>query len=78
MNYVYLLKCGDGKTYVGCTNNLKERFERHKNGYVIATKLRLPVELICYFAFVEKYRAFDFEKYLKTASGRAFISKRLM
>jgi len=57
---------------------IKERFLRHKNGAVPATKLRLPIELIFYCAFKDKYKAFEFEKYLKSGSGRAFMQKRLL
>ena len=75
MYYVYILKCSNGKPYTGCTDNLKNRIERHKNGYVPATKPILPIKLISYFAFTNKYTAFDFEKYLKSGSGRAFLKK---
>ncbi|HJW18038.1 MAG TPA: GIY-YIG nuclease family protein, partial [Flavisolibacter sp.] len=62
----------------GCTENLKERLQRHSNGYVPATSSRLPVEIIFYCAFQDKYKAFAFEKYLKSGSGRAFMKKRLI
>ncbi len=77
MYYVYSLKCRDGY-YVGCTDNLKARFEKHLNGYVPATKGRRPVALDFYFAVPDKYRAYAFEKYLKSGSGRAFIQKHLV
>jgi putative endonuclease len=76
MQYVYVLLCSDGNLYTGCTSDLKERFLRHQNGQVPATKERLPVELIFYCAFKNKYKAFEFEIYLKTGSGRAFMQKR--
>jgi len=75
MQWVYILKCFDNGYYVGCTDNLKERFKTHTSGYVNATKYRLPVELLMYFCFKNKYIAFNFEKYLKSASGRAFCKK---
>jgi putative endonuclease len=75
MHYVYLLKCSDGRTYVGCCENLKERITRHEKGSVPATKDRLPVKLASYLAFENKYTAFNFEKYLKSGSGRAFMKK---
>jgi predicted GIY-YIG superfamily endonuclease len=75
MYYVYSLKCKDGY-YVGCTDDLKARFEKHSKGYVTATKNRLPVKLEFYFAIDEKNKAFKFEKYLKSGSGRAFLNKR--
>ena len=74
MYYVYSLKCKDG-FYIGCTDNLKERLERHRKGYVEATKDRRSISLEIYFAMKDKYKAFEFEKYLKTGSGRAFIKK---
>lgn len=75
MYYVYILKCSDNKPYTGCTDDLKDRLNRHQSGWVPATKDRLPVELETYFAFKDKYKAFNFEKYLKSGSGRAFIVK---
>ena len=76
MYYVYSLKCKDGY-YVGCTDDLKERFNRHKNGQIVATKNRLPIELKFYFAIQNKYKAFEFEKYLKSGSGRSFIKRHI-
>lgn len=78
MQYVYILNCADGKTYTGCTDNLIKRIERHNSGYVPATKERRPVTLISYVGFSDKYKAFAFEQYLKTGSGRAFMKKRLI
>ncbi|MBE0662461.1 MAG: GIY-YIG nuclease family protein [Bacteroidales bacterium] len=77
MWYVYILRCSDGKLYTGCTSNLEERLERHRNGYVSFTKSRLPVTLLTFIAFTDKYKAFEFEIYLKSGSGRAFAAKRL-
>ena len=78
MYTVYILKCVDGKLYTGCTENLGERLERHNKGYVPATESRRPVELITHIIFNNKYKAFEFEKYLKSGSGRAFINKHLI
>jgi predicted GIY-YIG superfamily endonuclease len=79
MNYfVYILECNDNKPYTGCTDNLNERLIRHKRGYVPATKDRLPIELITYVVFNDKYKAYEFEKYLKSGSGRAFIKKHFL
>ena len=74
MNYIYSLKCKDGY-YIGCTNDLKDRFYRHQKSQIPATADRLPVELDFYFAINDKYKAFKFEKYLKSGSGRAFLKK---
>lgn len=76
--YVYLLKCKDESTYTGCTSNLKERMKRHKKGSVHYTKSRLPFELVTCIAFTDRYKAFHFEKYLKSGSGKAFANKRFL
>ncbi len=76
--YVYILRCGDEKPYIGCTDNLIDRIERHKKDQVPITKDRLPVILVSYFAFSNKYTAFNFEKYLKSGSGRAFLRKHMI
>jgi putative endonuclease len=78
MYYVYILKCIDNRTYIGCCNDLRDRLDRHKKGSVPATKDRLPIKLISYFAFFNKHTAFNFEKYLKSGSGRAFLKKHVI
>ena len=75
MYYVYILLCSDNRTYVGGTNDLRDRMQRHRKGYIAATKRRLPIHLIAYFAFKNEHTAFAFEQYLKSGSGRAFLKK---
>lgn len=75
---VYLLKCSDGTYYTGCTSNLNARMSRHNNKEVLYTSTRLPFQLITYIVFTDKYKAYHFEKYLKSGSGRAFAYKRLV
>ena len=47
ISWAYILKCTDKSYYVGCTTNLGNRLNEHKNkkftGY---TSSRLPVELV--------------------------------
>lgn len=78
MHYVYILKCNNNTYYTGCTSNLKNRIERHNKGQVHYTKDKLPVTLITYTAFADKYKAYEFEKYLKSGSGIAFRNKRFI
>ncbi len=78
MHYVYILRCSDDSFYTGCTNDLKKRLDHHQNGHVHYTKDKLPVELITAIAFSDKYKAYNFEKYLKSGSGIAFRNKRLV
>ncbi len=74
---VYILKCSDKTYYVGCTANMDERLVRHNRGEVQYTSSRLPFEIAYQSVFFDKYKAFEFEKYLKSGSGRAFAKKRL-
>ncbi|MBP9817450.1 GIY-YIG nuclease family protein [Candidatus Shapirobacteria bacterium] len=75
MYWVYVLKCVDNGFYVGCTDNLRERYKQHNDGLVKNTKSRLPVILWQYHCFRSREVAFSFEKYLKTGSGIAFAKK---
>lgn len=76
--YVYILRCSDRSIYTGCTNNLEARIKRHNMGQVLATKNILPVEIVTYIAFTDKYKAYNFERYLKLGSGRAFSKRHLV
>ena len=73
--YVYILRCSDKSIYTGCTNNLKNRLKRHNSGQVKTTQKLYPVKLITYITFTDKYKAYNFERYLKQGSGRAFAKR---
>ena len=75
---VYLVRCKDGTIYTGCTNDLDGRMRRHSKGEINYTSSRLPVELVTYINFSNKYKAYNFEKYLKSGSGKAFAKKRFL
>jgi putative endonuclease len=60
------------------TADLKQRFSDHNSGKSKHTSKYLPWELLCYNAFPNKATALEFEKYLKSHSGRAFAKKRLI
>lgn len=78
MYYVYILKCSDNSTYVGLSENIKNRINQHNQGLVHHTKSRLPIKLIWLGTFINKTKAADFEKYLKSGSGIAFFKKRFI
>lgn len=63
--------------YTGCTNDLKARIKLHNNGKVSATRLRCPLALIYYEAYLNRFDAFAREKWLKTGWGRNYIKKAL-
>ena len=44
---IYILRCGDGTLYTGCTNDLPRRLQAHQSGRGAKyTRSRLPVELV--------------------------------
>ena len=78
MYYVYvLLSKKDSKFYIGFTENLKGRIKKHKSGQIFATKGRLPIVLIFYEAYLNKYDALRREKYLKTDKGKTTLKSML-
>jgi putative endonuclease len=79
MKYVYILNSIDfpDRYYTGITDDLKMRMTRHNAKDVPHTSKYAPWRLKSYVAFSDEKLAFEFEKYLKTASGRAFAKKRL-
>jgi len=76
--FVYLLLCSDGKVYTGCTNNIADRLRRHNSGMVEYTKSRLPVQPKLIVNFFDKYKAYNFERYLKSGSGKEFSRRHFL
>jgi putative endonuclease len=79
LKYVYFLESlsDPQQTYVGLTNNLRTRLTKHNAGESPHTSKYRPWRLLSYLAFSRDQAAVDFERYLKTGSGRAFAKKRL-
>lgn len=78
MFYVYILKLSNNDHYIGFSEDLKERVKDHENGKCSTTAKCRPIELIWYCAFQDKYKALEFETYLKNGSGHAFRNKHLI
>jgi predicted GIY-YIG superfamily endonuclease len=78
LKYVYILESLDGQHfYVGATADLKARLAKHNAGEVTHTAKFGPWRVKTYLGFSDDSQAWAFEKYLKSASGRAFAKKRL-
>jgi putative endonuclease len=77
--YIYILqsKLDSEHFYVGSTEDLRARLRRHNAGQVPHTVKFRPWKIKTAIAFTGQKRAAQFERYLKTASGRAFAKKRL-
>ena len=78
MRYVYILEslAEPDRFYTGVTKDLRARLQKHNAGDVTHTSKFAPWRVRTYIAFSDDKRAFEFEKYLKSGSGRAFSKKR--
>lgn len=78
MVFVYILESEDGKHwYVGITDNPDRRLKEHNDQKGIHTKKYSPWRLKTLISFNDSQRAENFERYLKSHSGRAFTKKHL-
>lgn len=64
--------------YYGYTADLKKRIKEHNAGKSQFTKGHLPWKLVWYCVFDNEQKAKDFELYIKSGSGKAFVYKRLV
>lgn len=80
MWYVYIIRSVDfpDQEYTGATENLKNRIPDHNAGKSAHTAKYKLWKLVWYCAFPCKLKALEFEKYLKSDSGRTFAKKRLL
>lgn len=77
--YVYILESLNRPQsyYVGLTDDLASRLAKHIAGEVPHTAKLKPWRIKSALAFRDRGRAADFERYLKSGSGRAFAKKHL-
>jgi predicted GIY-YIG superfamily endonuclease len=77
--YVYILRSevAPEAFYVGFTGDLRARLKTHNSGQVSHTAKFRPWRIKTAIAFTDRPCANEFERYLKSASGRAFAKKRL-
>ena len=75
--YVYTLKslADPDRHYTGFTEDLAQRLGQHNAGKCAHTPKHMPWRIETAVAFRCRAKALRFEKYLKSASGRAFASK---
>jgi putative endonuclease len=78
MYYVYVIQSiKDSNLYVGYTEDLKARLQKHNDGQVDSTMYRRPFKMIYYEACINQQDALHREKYLKTTYGKRYIRNRL-
>jgi predicted GIY-YIG superfamily endonuclease len=78
VHYVYLLESQShpGQHYTGLTDDLRARLAQHNAAQVTHTSKFRPWRLVTYLAFSTRAQAAQFERYLKSGSGRAFAHRR--
>ena len=77
MKYVYLLQSlrHPDRRYIGVSSDPGRRLAEHNAGKSPHTAKYVPWKSVVVIGFEEDERAFQFERYLKTGSGRAFANK---
>ncbi len=77
MFYVYYIKSQSfpGKTYIGYTQNLKQRLLDHNSGKSVYTKQFKPWVLVGFLGFDQEIKALRFERHLKSNAGRVFLRR---
>ena len=74
--FVYILQSlKDGSYYVGSTNSLHDRVERHNQGRSKYTKTKSPWELVYHEEFADRSSAAKREYEVKRHKRVAFIEK---
>ena len=78
MNFVYILQSVDtpDQYYTGLCGDVPARLRAHNAGQSPHTSKYKPWKLLSYHYFERPGAASDFERYLKSGSGRAFALKR--
>jgi predicted GIY-YIG superfamily endonuclease len=77
--YVYILQSevNPQRFYTGLTDDLRARLKNHNSGRIVHTAKWKPWRLKTYIALSDRRRAAQLERYLKSASGRAFVRRHL-
>ncbi len=80
MYNVYLLisEKDPSKSYIGYTKDIEERVRTHNFGQSEYTLKFKPWKLLFYAAFQSSHKAKDFEKYLKSGSGKEFVARHFL
>ena len=77
--YVYIIQSlkYPKRFYTGFSEGLDARIKAHNQGKDPHTAKHKPWKIKTAIAFTDRDKALDFERYLKSHSGRAFAKKRL-
>jgi putative endonuclease len=75
--YVYILQSevNPQRFYSGLTDDLRTRLKNHNYGRIVHTSKWKPWQVKTYIALCDRDQAARLERYLKSASGRAFAKR---
>ena len=76
--YVIQSESAPAQHYVGLTWNVVTRLASHNAGESPRTRRHRPWRLVVAMAFPTEARATAFERYLKSASGSAFLRQHMI
>ena len=78
--FVYILQSdsNSARHYVGMTYDVAKRVAAHNAGQNVHTARDRPWSLIASIEFAREESASQFERYLKSGSGRAFAKRHFM
>jgi restriction endonuclease S subunit/predicted GIY-YIG superfamily endonuclease len=76
--FVYALECEDGSTYIGQTEDLRQRWQQHLGGKGGDWTRAHPPQRIAYWERLRlRTEAVEREKWLKTGFGRKWLKKEI-
>ena len=76
--YVYAIECEDGSFYIGQTDNLRKRWEEHRNSRGAEwTAKHSPMRIAHFEEFNTREQAVKREKDLKTGFGRKWLKRQI-
>lgn len=76
-HYTYIIENDKGYQYVGLTEDVEDRLNRHNRAEIPSTAKYKPWKLVNFVAFPSREQAANFEKYLKSGSGTTFRYRHL-
>lgn len=78
-HHVYVLQslAEPSQIYTGLCTDVEQRLADHNSGKSPHTSKFKPWRLLFHCWFDDASKAAEFERYLKTGSGRAFVAKRI-
>ncbi len=74
--FLYILRCKDNSLYTGITWNLKKRIQEHNTRVKTSLQLsKIPVRLVYWERFLDRYQAAKREKEIK---GWSRLKKQIL